>query len=73
VDPKALLLLIMAAVAIGIVATIYILRHQRIARDRARASIFATATEGEKRCPSCGMFNSVTSRNCVSCKRLLPG
>jgi hypothetical protein len=50
------------------------LRRQR--RDRAdltRESPYATSSEGQKRCPSCGAYNSWTDRNCVSCKRKLPG
>ncbi len=68
------LLLLVAAVAIGIGATYIILRRQRLERDaRSQESPYGTSTEGEKRCPYCGMFNMWTDRNCISCKRKLPG
>jgi hypothetical protein len=68
------LLLLLAAIAIGSGSLYLILRRQR--RDRAARSPdsqYATSTEGEKRCPYCGMFNLWTDRNCISCKRRLPG
>jgi hypothetical protein len=34
---------------------------------------FAVATEGMKRCPSCGMGNLVTDATCVSCGKRQPG
>jgi hypothetical protein len=73
-DQTTQLLLLIAATAIGIVATLVMLRRQRVDRDRLRQeNPFATSTEGEKRCPNCGMFNTVQARNCISCKRRLPG
>jgi uncharacterized protein (DUF983 family) len=38
-----------------------------------RESPFAVSTEGEKRCPNCGMGNLWTDRNCISCNAKLPG
>jgi hypothetical protein len=73
-DQTAQLLLLIAAAGIGIVATLIMLRRQRVDRDRlGQETPYATSTEGEKRCPNCGMFNLSTTRNCVSCKRRLPG
>jgi hypothetical protein len=73
-DQTTQLLLLIAAATVGIVATLIMLRRQRNDRDRlTRDNPFATSTEGEKRCPNCGMFNTATARNCVSCKRRLPG
>jgi hypothetical protein len=73
-DQTTQLLLLIAATAIGIIATLIMLRRQRIDRERlGQENPFATSTEGEKRCPNCGMFNTVQARNCVSCKRRLPG
>ena len=73
-DQTTQLLILIAATGIGIVATLIMLRRQRVDRDRlTRDNPYATSTEGEKRCPNCGMFNSWTSRNCISCKRRLPG
>ena len=68
-----LLILVLAAV-IGIVAMLLIIRRQR--SDRAaetRENPYATSSEGQKRCPNCGAYNSWTDRNCVSCGRKLPG
>ena len=68
------LLLLIAMVAIGIGSTYVILRRQRRDREsRTQENPYATSTEGEKRCPYCGMFNLWTDRNCISCKRRLPG
>jgi hypothetical protein len=73
-DQTTQLLLLIAAATVGIVSTLVMLRRQRKDRDRlTRDSPYATSTEGEKRCPNCGMFNMWTDRNCVSCKRRLPG
>lgn len=73
-DQTTQLLLLIAAATVGIVATILMLRRQRVERDRAgRESPYATSTEGSKRCPQCGMYNQWTDRNCISCGRKLPG
>ncbi|HEY8847199.1 MAG TPA: hypothetical protein VIM24_11105 [Candidatus Limnocylindrales bacterium] len=73
-DQTTQLLFLIAATGIGIAAMLIMLRRQRVDRDRlTRDNPYATSTEGEKRCPNCGMFNSWTSRNCISCKRRLPG
>ena len=73
-DQTTQLLFLIAATGIGIAAMLIMLRRQRVDRDRlTRENPYATSTEGEKRCPNCGMFNSWTSRNCISCKRRLPG
>ncbi len=73
-DLSTQLLLLIAAVAVGIVSALVMLRRQRVDRERlGRESPFATSTEGEKRCPNCGMGNLWTDRNCISCGRRLPG
>jgi hypothetical protein len=73
-DQTGQLLLLIAAAAVGIVSTLIMLRRQRVDRDRlTQETPFATSTEGEKRCPNCGMYNVATSRTCISCKRRLPG
>jgi len=36
-------------------------------------SPFAVSTEGEKRCPKCGMGNLWTERRCITCGAALKG
>lgn len=72
-DQTTQLLLLIGAAAVGIVATLGILRRQRHeAEDETRESPFAVATEGMKRCPSCGFGNLVTDATCSSCGKQLP-
>jgi uncharacterized membrane protein len=71
---ETLLLAMVVAAAIGIAATLLILRRERrTAAAGAVESPFAVSTEGEKRCPSCGMGNLVTDGTCVSCGARLAG
>ena len=53
----------------GIFASLAILRRYRVPKE----SPFAASTEGEKRCPNCGMGNLVADGRCVSCGADLPG
>jgi hypothetical protein len=74
VDQANQVILLMVAVGILAVSTLTMLRRQRVDREKlTRESPFATSTEGEKRCPNCGMGNLWTDRNCISCKARLPG
>ena len=62
------------AAALGIVGTIGILRKQRRALEAARReSPFAVATEGMKRCPSCGMGNLVDGRDLLELREAPAG
>ena len=73
-DQANQVILLMVAVGVLAVATLTMLRRQRVDREKlTRESPFATSTEGEKRCPNCGMGNLWTDRNCISCKARLPG
>jgi len=73
-DQTTQLVLLIAAAALGIVATLAMLRRQRHEREiGGRETPYAVSSEGQKRCPSCGAYNAWTDRNCVSCKRRLPG
>lgn len=73
-DQTTQILLLIGAAAVGIVSTLFILRRQRVDRDLVgRENPYGTSTEGEKRCPHCGMGNLWTDRNCISCGRRLPG
>ncbi len=71
---QTLLLAMIVAAAVGLAATVLILRRDRVATNAGPfESPFAVSTEGEKRCPSCGMGNLVTDATCVSCGAKLPG
>ena len=73
-DQTTQLLLLIVAAGVGILATLVMLRRQRHDREEpGRETPFATSTEGLKRCPSCGMFNQWTDRNCISCGKRLRG
>jgi uncharacterized paraquat-inducible protein A len=68
------LLILLVLLAVVVVSVLLIRRRQRVDRRALDAeSPYAVSTEGEKRCPSCGMFNIWTSRTCVSCGRPLQG
>lgn len=71
---QTLVLGIVIAAAIGIAATLLIVRRDRRAVAAGLVeSPFAVSTEGEKRCPACGMGNLWTDRTCVSCGGPLAG
>ena len=72
-DQAQQLMAMTAAAAFGIVATLAILRRQRRALEPPRESPFAASTEGQKRCPKCGMGNLWTDDRCISCGAKLPG
>jgi LPXTG-motif cell wall-anchored protein len=73
-DQTTQLLILIGAALLGIGAMLVILRRQRVDREAAgRDNPYATSSEGQKRCPSCGAYNAWTDRNCVSCHRKLPG
>ena len=68
----AIILVIVAA--IGMLATFFILRRQRLEAAAEQAeSPFAASTEGEKRCSKCGMGSLWTDAFCVSSGSRLPG
>jgi len=58
-----------AAALAGILASLSILRRLRPPPENP----FAASTEGEKRCPKCGMGNQWIAARCVSCGANLPG
>jgi hypothetical protein len=70
---QAQILAITLAAGVGVLATLGILRKQRGALQPPRESPFAASTEGEKRCPKCGMGNLWTDDRCISCGGKLPG
>ena len=53
----------------GILASLSLVRRTRVPKE----SPYAVSTEGEKRCPNCGMGNLVSDGRCVSCGADLPG
>jgi hypothetical protein len=62
-------LVLAAASAAGILAALAIMRRARQPTENR----FAASTEGEKRCPNCGMGNQWTDRTCAACGTSLPG
>ena len=66
-----LALLIVVAVAAGSMVRTRMLAEQ--AGGMSVESPFAASTEGEKRCPKCGMGNLWTSSRCISCGNALKG
>ena len=71
--PEPELLALLLAAAIGALAALVMLRRQRRESGPPPESPFAASTEGEKRCPKCGMGNLWTDRNCIACGTRLPG
>jgi len=53
----------------GLLASLALVARMRTPKE----SPFAVSTEGEKRCPNCGMGNLVSDARCVSCGADLPG
>lgn len=72
-DQNLQLVAMTLAAALGIVATLVILRKQRRALEPPPESPFAVSTEGEKRCPKCGMGNLWMQNQCISCGAKLAG
>jgi hypothetical protein len=73
-DQTTQILALVLVAALGIAAVVLILRRDRVTTEEAtRETPFAVATEGMKRCPSCGMGNLVTDDTCSSCGKRLPG
>ena len=73
-DQTTILIVMIGVAVVGILATIAILNRDRVADEEAAREVpFATATEGMKRCPSCGTGNLVTDDTCSSCGKRLPG
>ena len=67
------LLLVIAAAMTGLLAILTALIRERRLLSAPGDLPFAASTEGEKRCPHCGMGNLWTDARCVSCGRPLPG
>jgi hypothetical protein len=65
-QPAALAVLLVVALVL-LAALLYQLRRQSERERTARDDEFAVSTEGEKRCPSCGMGNMWTDIKCISC------
>jgi hypothetical protein len=70
---QTLILILVGAAVVGIVAIVLMLeRSRRQATEADLADRFAASSEGEKRCPSCGMGNLWTEDQCVACGAKLP-
>jgi hypothetical protein len=73
-DQSYLLLAMIAFAVVGILAVLVIARRRRREVEVVQVdTLFATSTEGMKRCPSCGTGNLVTDSTCSNCGRRLPG
>ena len=72
-DQTTQILALIGVAALGILATVIILRRDRVAGEPPRESPYAVSTEGMKRCPSCGTGNLVTDATCSNCGKRLPG
>ena len=73
-DQSTQILALVLVAALGIAAVVLILRRDRVTTEEStRETPYAVATEGMKRCPSCGMGNLVTDDTCSSCGKRLPG
>jgi hypothetical protein len=68
-----LLMAMLMAAGLGLFATWAIVRRERRQSMPPVESPFAASTEGEKRCPKCGMGNMWTDARCVSCGGPLKG
>ncbi len=74
VDPTTgLLLVIIAASSASSARSGSCVKQRRAEEALGRESPFAVATEGMKRCPSCGTGNLVTDATCSNCGKPLPG
>ena len=71
-DQTTQLLALIVAAALGILATLAILRRQRAPQER-RARARTRRDRGHETLPDCGMGNLVTDATCSSCGRKLPG
>ena len=65
--------LVLAAATVALFAAVAVLMKEHRAATAAVATQFGVSTEGEKRCPGCGMGNLWMDRNCISCGKRLPG
>ena len=71
-DQSTQILALVLVAALGLAAVVVILRRDRVTTEEpTRETPYAVATEGMKRCPSCGMGNLVGDRTCSSCGRRL--
>ena len=68
-----LLIVLTIVTAVAILALLVHVRRLRHDSAPPPENLYAASTEGEKRCPRCGMGNLWTDRNCISCKARLPG
>jgi uncharacterized membrane protein len=65
--------LLFTAATVGLLAGLAVILKERREAAATTESPFGVSTEGEKRCPHCGMGNLWTDRNCITCGKRLPG
>ena len=66
-------LALVAAAVVGLLSVIIIMGRQRRKGEAEGESEYAVSTEGEKRCPKCGMGTMWTDRTCIACGADLRG
>jgi hypothetical protein len=66
---QAVVLIVAVAGVAGVLASLSIVRRWRPRKE----SPFAASTQGEGRCPKCGMGNQWNDRTCIACGAPLPG
>jgi hypothetical protein len=71
-DQTQQLLVMTVVAAVGVIATLVVLYRRDRALVPPAESPFAASSEGETRCPACGMGNLMTNDRCVSCGADLP-
>jgi hypothetical protein len=72
-DLAQALLLIIATSMTGLLAILTALIRERRAHRLPVENPYAAATEGDKRCPKCGMGSPWIARHCISCGTRLAG
>jgi uncharacterized membrane protein len=72
-DYEIQIFLLFAAATVALLAALAVILKERREATAAAANQFGVSTEGEKRCPHCGMGNLWMDRNCIVCGKRLPG
>ena len=66
-DTTQALLALLAVAAFGMMAIVVLAAEQREQRETALNAPYLVSSEGQRRCPKCGMASGWTERACISC------